>query len=187
MVFHSRDLPGRDDEGKPFNPERVERAYKDLVVPKRLPLKVGAQVMLVKNIIQGLLVNGSVGRIVGFYQPREALAMGIDIALPDSRERGGPDVPDIPGGPQVEVPQTASTGSQVPKSSQKTAADKREETIKQILQMNSVWPAVQFQSGVTQLCVPLTFEVVSAEGTIEATRHQVRSLIYIIRTPRRGG
>ncbi|EIW64958.1 uncharacterized protein TRAVEDRAFT_85034, partial [Trametes versicolor FP-101664 SS1] len=105
--------------------------------------KVGAQVMLVKNIIQGLLVNGSVGRIVGFYQPREALAMGIDIALPDSRERGGPDVPDIPGGPQI-------------------------------LQMNSVWPAVQFQSGVTQLCVPLTFEVVSAEGTIEATRHQVR-------------
>ncbi len=174
VVFHSRDLPGRDEEGKPFHPERVERAFKDLVVPKRLPLKVGAQVMIVKNIIQGLLVNGSVGRIVGFYKPREALAMGIEIALPDSRERGGPDVPDIPGGPQVEVPQT--TSSQAPKSSQKTAADKREETIKQILQMNSVWPAVQFQSGVTQLCVPLTFEVVSAEGTIEAIRHQVRTI-----------
>lgn len=190
MVFHSRDLPGRDEEGNEFPPQRVERAVKDLVVPKRLPLKVGAQVMLVKvsgtaprwmsacltlrrlqNIIQGVLVNGSVGRIVGFYKPREALAMGIDIALPDPRERSGPDVPDIGGGPQVEVPQTPAGPTQ---------NTQREEKIKQILQMNSVWPAVQFQNGVTQLCVPLTFEVVSAEGTTEVIRHQVRALAACI-------
>ncbi|KAI0768643.1 hypothetical protein BD413DRAFT_479193, partial [Trametes elegans] len=112
--------------------------------------KVGAQVMLVKNIIQGLLVNGSVGRVVGFYRPRGALAMGIEIAMPDRRERSGPDVPDIPGGPE------------------------------QLLRINSVWPAVEFQAGPTMLCVPLPFEVVSAEGTTEATRLQVGWQAFIV-------
>ena len=42
------DAPGRDEDGNPFPRERVERAAKDLIVPKVLPLKVGAQVMLLK-------------------------------------------------------------------------------------------------------------------------------------------
>ncbi|KAI0374522.1 hypothetical protein BV20DRAFT_515966 [Pilatotrama ljubarskyi] len=96
--------------------------------------------------------------------------MGIQIALPDNRERNA-GAPDLPGGPTVEIPRNESSSQ-----SQKTAPDAREERIKQILKLNSVWPAVQFQCGVTQLCVPLTFEVVSAEGIIEATRDQVRAL-----------
>ncbi|KAH9853028.1 hypothetical protein C2E23DRAFT_729339, partial [Lenzites betulinus] len=107
--------------------------------------KVGAQVMLVKNIIQGVLVNGSVGRVIGFYKPLEAMKMGIKLALPDPAERNGPDVPDIGGGAI------------------------------QILRLNSVFPAVQFQNNTIQLCVPLTFEVNSAEGTVEAIRNQVSS------------
>ena len=42
------DSPGRDEHGNPFSRERVERALKDQIVPKVLPLKVGAVVMLVK-------------------------------------------------------------------------------------------------------------------------------------------
>ncbi|KAI0359030.1 hypothetical protein OH77DRAFT_1395896 [Trametes cingulata] len=139
-VYDARDLPGRDDQGKEFPPDRVERALKDLVVPKKLPLK---------NIIQGLLVNGSVGRV---------------IALPDNRERNGQTGPELPGGPAA-----GKDGGRL----EKGPPDAREEKIKQILRMNTIWPAVHFQCGVTQLCVPLTFEVVSAEGTIEATRDQV--------------
>lgn len=32
----------------------------------QLQLKVGAQVMLIKNIVQGVLVNGSLGKVVDF-------------------------------------------------------------------------------------------------------------------------
>ena len=38
---------------------------KDLLVPQVLQLKVGAQVMLIKNIDE-TLVNGSLGKVVGF-------------------------------------------------------------------------------------------------------------------------
>ena len=42
------DSPGRDWNGKLFSRERVEHALKVQIVPKLLPLKVGAVVMLVK-------------------------------------------------------------------------------------------------------------------------------------------
>ena len=46
--YSAHDVPGRDRFGNPVPPDRVERALKDQIVPKVLPLKVGAQVMLVK-------------------------------------------------------------------------------------------------------------------------------------------
>ncbi|KAI0828262.1 hypothetical protein BC628DRAFT_106512 [Trametes gibbosa] len=151
QVFHARDIA-------------------DLVVPISLPLKVGAQVMLVKNIVQGVLVNGSVGRVVNFLKPIEAMRMGIQLALPDRRDCNSPDVPDIGEGAVVEVPLTKS---------EKAAAQQREENIKRILQLNSIYPVVLFQSGATQLCVPLSFEANSAEGTVEAVRHQTLERVRV--------
>ena len=46
--YRSLDAPGRDENGHELYPERVDRALKDLIAPKVLPLKVGAQVMLIK-------------------------------------------------------------------------------------------------------------------------------------------
>ncbi len=46
--YHSKDAPGRDEHGNPYPFERVERAFRDMIAPKNLPLKVGAQVMLIK-------------------------------------------------------------------------------------------------------------------------------------------
>lgn len=46
--YKALDAPGRDERGREYPPERVERALKDMIVPKQLPLKEGAQVMLVK-------------------------------------------------------------------------------------------------------------------------------------------
>ncbi|KAI0762728.1 PIF1-like helicase-domain-containing protein [Fomes fomentarius] len=125
--YKALDAPGRDERGREYPPERVERALKDMIVPKQLPLK---------NIIQGLLVNGSVGRVVGFYKPREA---------------GG---------------QASAAGGAMDDP-------QREQKLKTILALNSVWPAVQFQQGPLMLCVPLSFEVVNADGNIEAVREQV--------------
>ncbi|KAH9891032.1 PIF1-like helicase-domain-containing protein [Cubamyces lactineus] len=130
-LYHALDLPGRDEEGHQYPPLRIERALRDVIVPKVLALK---------NIIQGLLVNGSIGRV-------------------DS------DAPNAPGGSQARMPTSTPSRSQ--------STDQREQMIQRILRLNTVWPAVQFQNGVTQLCVPLSFEVVSAEGSTEVTREQV--------------
>ena len=46
--YRGTDAPGRDETGRELSPERVERALKDVIAPKDLPLKVGAQVMLLK-------------------------------------------------------------------------------------------------------------------------------------------
>ncbi|KAI8995451.1 hypothetical protein BD414DRAFT_409642, partial [Trametes punicea] len=62
-IYESLDLPGRDEEGQPYPPERVERALKDLVVPKKLPLKEGAQVMLVK-VRSNPVLQGSASLII---------------------------------------------------------------------------------------------------------------------------
>ncbi|KZT06267.1 uncharacterized protein LAESUDRAFT_653615, partial [Laetiporus sulphureus 93-53] len=60
---------------------------------------VGAQVMLIKNMVQGELVNGSVGRVIQFSTPREALEAGTQLAQPKSghesaAERNTEKVPD---------------------------------------------------------------------------------------------
>ncbi|KAI0724206.1 hypothetical protein C8T65DRAFT_563301, partial [Cerioporus squamosus] len=59
--YPALDAPGRDDNGRKYPPERVERALKDVIAPKILPLKVGAQVMLIK--VGDLLVYGSASHL----------------------------------------------------------------------------------------------------------------------------
>ena len=125
-------------------------------MPKNLPLKVGAQVMLVKNIVQGVLVNGTLGRVVGFYRPREAAKLHINVLLPEARDPGGEDDPALRA-----------------REEQRAQAEQREQRLKKILALDSVWPAVQFASGPLALCVPLSFEAVTAEGSVEAVREQV--------------
>ncbi|KAH9919133.1 uncharacterized protein B0H18DRAFT_882148, partial [Fomitopsis serialis] len=55
--------------------------------------QVGAQVMLIKNLVQGQLVNGSLGRVVAFSTPRDARKCGTDIAkeAPNGAEKQKPD------------------------------------------------------------------------------------------------
>ena len=125
-------------------------------MPKNLPLKVGAQVMLVKNVVQGVLVNGTLGRVVGFYRPREAAKLHINVLLPEARDPGGEEDPALRA-----------------REEQRAQAEQREQRLKKILALDSVWPAVQFASGPLALCVPLSFEAVTAEGSVEAVREQV--------------
>ncbi|KAI0733991.1 hypothetical protein C8Q72DRAFT_771638, partial [Fomitopsis betulina] len=44
---------------------------------------IGAHVMLIKNMVQGALVNGSLGHVVGFNTVLRARESGTDIAKED--------------------------------------------------------------------------------------------------------
>ena len=59
-------------------------------------------------------------------------------------------------------------------------AEENEQRLKRILKTSQVWPAVQFSSGPQMLCVPLSFEAVTADGSIEAIREQA-SLSFDLR------
>jgi len=65
-IYEARDIPGLDSNGKRVSIAHMERLLDRMVAPKILELKVGAQVMLIKNLKQGVLVNGSLGKVVAF-------------------------------------------------------------------------------------------------------------------------
>ncbi|KAJ7919043.1 hypothetical protein B0H13DRAFT_1868796 [Mycena leptocephala] len=62
--------------------ESAERLLDRLVAVPKLSLKVGAQVMLIQNVIQGCLVNGSAGVLEKFLTTREAIEAGFQVAQP---------------------------------------------------------------------------------------------------------
>lgn len=71
-----RELPGEAytynaiDEGEePY--ERMQKTLENVMAPKTLVLKKDAQVMLLKNMEQQGLVNGSVGKVIGFMSADE--------------------------------------------------------------------------------------------------------------------
>ncbi|KAJ1306990.1 hypothetical protein OPQ81_007970 [Rhizoctonia solani] len=69
-------LPGKEetfparDAGTITDPVQRDKMLQNFMAPKELSLKVNAQVMLLKNIDE-TLVNGSVGRVVAFYDATE--------------------------------------------------------------------------------------------------------------------
>jgi ATP-dependent DNA helicase PIF1 len=76
QVYESR------DSGSAHN-ERRETILKNMVAQRALEIKVDAQVMLIKNVDENL-VNGSVGRVLGFYLVSQVCGSGGEIS-----SRGG--------------------------------------------------------------------------------------------------
>lgn len=60
------------DDGEETDKARLTKTLENVMAPKELTLKLGAQVMLLKNMENGL-VNGSVGKIVAFKSKGEML------------------------------------------------------------------------------------------------------------------
>jgi ATP-dependent DNA helicase PIF1 len=59
-------------------PDRRKTVLAGMMVPERLVLKKGAQVMLVKNVDdQRGLVNGAVGRVLGFFAAPRGKSEGV--------------------------------------------------------------------------------------------------------------
>ncbi|KAJ1299570.1 hypothetical protein OPQ81_002537 [Rhizoctonia solani] len=71
-TYAAYDSHGKDDEDNNIDPERAAKLFAGMIVPKLLPLKVGAQVMCLRNIRSRGLVNGSIGRVVDFMTPSQA-------------------------------------------------------------------------------------------------------------------
>jgi ATP-dependent DNA helicase PIF1 len=66
-----KDLPGKihtfyAEEGGTLHPESRTRLLDNCMAPKILELKKDTQVMLIKNTEEQVLVNGSLGKVIGF-------------------------------------------------------------------------------------------------------------------------
>ncbi|TFK76741.1 hypothetical protein BDN72DRAFT_6898 [Pluteus cervinus] len=78
-AYRGMDYSGYDARKHPISFETAKRLLDDLIAPELLELKVGAQVMLLVNVEQGTLVNGSVGKVTHFMTLLEARSKNIPI------------------------------------------------------------------------------------------------------------
>ncbi|KAF8213487.1 hypothetical protein K438DRAFT_1096609 [Mycena galopus ATCC 62051] len=96
-TYEALDVPGRNSKDEPVTRDQMEKLLDRLVVPKSVKLKVGAQVMLVKNLVQGRLVNGSLGQVVGFSTAADAILHHVEIANPVENKPQKQNQPPLPG------------------------------------------------------------------------------------------
>lgn len=107
--------------------------------------------MLIQNMQQGKLVNGSLGLVVAFDTTRKAIEQHIELAKVDSKR--------------------ATTNAVTPAFAQGMPDDV---PMEELLSNDRVWPIVKFQNGRTLMCVPAGFSVTNVFGGMEAQRDQVR-------------
>jgi ATP-dependent DNA helicase PIF1 len=79
-TYFAHDSGGRSDDGTPVTTQQATQMLEKLIAPDQLPLKVGAQVMLIKNLRQGVLVNGTLGRVLDFCTPGQARETRTEIS-----------------------------------------------------------------------------------------------------------
>lgn len=110
--------------------------------------------MLIKNMKQGELVNGSIGKVIAF----EAIGQSqFEVAKVES-DRKNKD------GPVLHLVEPEKIEAAGPGSTQGQDRPK--------------WPVVKFDNGTTLLCVPVAFTVLNSLGTVEAQRDQVRMAFH---------
>ncbi|KAF7320004.1 Glucosamine 6-phosphate N-acetyltransferase [Mycena kentingensis (nom. inval.)] len=77
LKYVAVDLLGLNSRGFLVTQPEADRLLEKLVVRQEIFLRVGAQVMLIKNVVQGRLVNGSVGQVTRLCTAAEADKDGI--------------------------------------------------------------------------------------------------------------
>ncbi|KLO19972.1 hypothetical protein SCHPADRAFT_808166, partial [Schizopora paradoxa] len=161
QTYVSVDTPGNDSNGHRISLKKAEDILERLVALKEVTLKVGAQVMLIKNMVQGRLVNGSLGQVVEFKSVRQALEEGYEIAKVDTTQPGeSPSKHDTQQDQELEPEPETDAGAKI------LAEDEEIST-------PSVWPVVRFTNERTLLCVPVEFSAENARGEVEASRYQI--------------
>ena len=115
--------------------------------------------MLIQNVVQGLLVNGSVGRVEEFCTVHEAIERAIAVAqikMRDGHPYGSAD-PDSKGEYHI---RREPIGDMRPMS-------------EAVFSKNQRFPLVRFTNGSQLLCAPLMFTVEGIMGNVEVSRMQV--------------
>ena len=105
-----------------------------------------------QNLIQGELVNGTIGQVVDFFTAREAINGNTDIGFVD---------------PTNEMVNDAARRS-----------GRRADIPLHILGSSHPWPVVRWASGRRMMMVPVEFTVENVHGEVEATRGQVIDFSY---------
>ncbi|KAF7367214.1 ATP-dependent DNA helicase PIF1 [Mycena sanguinolenta] len=85
-TYEAMDSRGTNSKGEKVSREQMERLLDRLVAPQSVGLKVGAQVMLIKNLAQGRLVNGSLGQVIGFSTAHDAIQRHVPIADQENKQ-----------------------------------------------------------------------------------------------------
>lgn len=157
-------------------------------MPEKVILKVGAQVMLCRNVEEGKgLVNGAVGRVVGFFRSVTGagkkeegvvrdLYVGEDgeVRWVGEWERVKENVKPESGRGKSKVEVDVDVKGEKPESS--TSASAKGKTKEKL--SDELYPLVEFstqQGRVTGLVTRDEFRVEDNEGNVLARRVQVRS------------
>ncbi|VDC01872.1 unnamed protein product [Peniophora sp. CBMAI 1063] len=148
--FVGYEIPyGVDDNNCPISDELRADIRKRLAAPQDLDVKEGAQVMLIRNMIQGKYVNGSVGVIEDFCTIDEAIGRRIfPFHDPKTLESAIKAMPNICRDPNTKSGWT----------------DRR-------------YPLVRFPRGRTLFCHPVLFHQENRFGRLMAGRIQVPLII----------
>jgi hypothetical protein len=130
-TYLAHDTPGVSDDGQRVTQDGAARLLERLIAPKELTLKVGAQVMLIKNLRQGELVNGSQGVVVKWCTPGQARQDHTEISDED---------------PNRVLEENNANG--------KRQSESRGDA-------GTPYPLVKFTNGREMLCVPTDFTVLN--------------------------
>lgn len=113
-----------------------------------------------QNVIQGSLVNGSLGKVIGFMTTHQALQEHIRVV--EMRKVGGP---------------RATANNQVPTKRPRIESNDPEPEFEPLttaeFTKDEKWPLVEFTSGLLLLCSPENFTIEGFLGNVEAKRIQV--------------
>ena len=156
-----RNLQGKEyvfdarDGGAIVDTAQREKLLQNCMAPQAITLKKGAQVMLIKNIDESL-VNGSLGRVIGFMDERQF----------DSYTSNEEDYAANPDG-------TISSNG----DSDMPALDATKKRLVESITTARKWPVVRFMitDGTTRdlLCQPESWKVELPNGEVQASRNQI--------------
>lgn len=130
--------------------------------------------------MQGTLVNGSIGKVIGFMTTREAIKNNILVGLLPP-----PGVTNEPDDIQTLRVENRKYDLRDRKKGSINANGPYAHIPDELRNSPRRWPLVTFNQGSERcpttdlLCVPNVFEVNNCQGRIEATREQVCCSIYL--------